>query len=305
MGAGTPIGASASVRVPATSANVGPGFDCVGLALDLWDEVSVETAPGHGVRIDVTGEGEHTVPRDESHLVVATLRQGLVDLGHPQPDVAVHLTAHNRIPQSRGLGSSAAAVVAGLALAWALARPGEPLDRDVLLTMAAGIEGHPDNAAPAILGGAQLAWVAEDGVHHLPLEVDPSIRMRTYVPDRQVPTALARHVLPESIPRRHAVKQVLAASLFVTALTSSPDHLFEATRDWIHQPYRRSLMPESASLIDDLRGRGVPAVISGAGSTVLAIGTPEQLRGGDDVDVSAFRVTDLTLGGGVELSVPN
>ena len=274
---------SVRVRVPATSANLGPAYDCMGLALDLWDEVGVEVLDHPGVQIDVTGEGADTVPHDESHLVVATLRQGLVELGYPRPDAGLHLTAFNAIPQSRGLGSSAAAIVSGLALAWGLACPGVPLDRTELLTMAAAIEGHPDNAAPAGLA------------------VNPSIIFRVFVPDRHVPTALARQVLPEQVDRADAVQQVLAASLLVTALTTSPEHLLAATQDWLHQPYRRTLMPESAALMDALRDRGVATVISGAGPTVLALGARDQFEGAWDVDTTGFVVHDLVLGEGVHL----
>lgn len=289
------------VRVPATSANLGPGYDCMGLSLDMWDEVGIETRDEPGVVIEVSGQGAATVPHDESHLVIATLRQGLVELGHPHPDLGLHLRAVNRIPHSRGLGSSAAAIVSGLTLAWGLARPDAPLDRTELLTMAAEIEGHPDNAAPAILGGGQLAWVSDGVVQHIGLAVNPEIVFRVHVPDRHVPTALARQVLPERIDRQDAVRQVLSASLLVTALTTSPQHLLAATRDWLHQPYRRSLMPESAELMDRLRDRGVAAVISGAGPTVLAMGTHEQLDAVRDVDTTGFEVTDLGLGGGVQL----
>ncbi len=299
----TAIGAGqrASVQVPATSANIGPGYDCMGVSLSMWDEVTVTTREQPGLSIQVAGEGHDTVPHDESHLVVATLRQGLVDLGHPRPDIGLELSARNRTPHSRGLGSSAAAIVSGLCLAWGLARPDEPLDRDLLLTMATAIEGHPDNAAPAILGGAQVAWLQDGEVRHIGLEVHPGIRFRAYVPDRHVPTALARHVLPETIPRSDAVHQVLASTLLVTALTAAPEHLLAATRDWIHQPYRRPLMPESGDLIDRLRGCGVPAVISGAGPTVLALGTAQMLEAADQVDPAGFLVSDLELADGARL----
>lgn len=294
-------GATVSVRVPATSANLGPGYDCMGLPLDLWDEVTVTTREAPGVNITVTGEGHDTVPHDESHLVVTTLRQGLVDLGYDRPDIGLDLSARNRIPHSRGLGSSAAAIASGLFLAWGLARPGEDPDRDLLLTMATAIEGHPDNAAPAILGGAQVAWVQDGQVRHIRLDVLPEVSFRVHVPDRHVPTALARHVLPVDVPRADAIHQVLASTLLVTALTSAPQHLLAATRDWIHQPYRRPLMPESADLMDRLRRAGVPAVISGAGPTVLAMGTAEMLAAARSVDDAGFMVDDLSLGGAAQL----
>ncbi|MCI1747750.1 MAG: homoserine kinase [Acidipropionibacterium sp.] len=294
-------GQRVTVEVPATSANLGPGYDCMGVSLSMWDHVTVTTRERPGLSIRVAGEGHDTVPHDESHLVVATLRQGLVDLGYPRPDIGLELSAHNRTPHSRGLGSSAAAIVSGLCLAWGLARPGEPLDRDLLLTAATTIEGHPDNAAPAILGGAQVAWMQDAVVHHIGLEVHPGIRFRVYVPDRHVPTALARHVLPETIPRSDAVHQVLASTLLVTALSTAPEHLLAATRDWIHQPYRRPLMPESGDLIDRLREVGVPAVISGAGPTVLALGTESVLSAADRVEAAGFLVSDLELAGGARL----
>ncbi|WCC80935.1 homoserine kinase [Cutibacterium equinum] len=292
---------SVRVRVPATAANLGPGYDCMGLALDLWDEVEVDVLDRPGVHIDVTGEGADTVPHDESHLVVATLRQGLAEFGYPRPDAGLHLRAVNAIPHSRGLGSSAAAIVSGLALAWGVARPAVPLDRTELLRLAAAIEGHPDNVAPAIFGGAQLAWSRGDVVHHIGLRVDPSIIGRVFIPDRHVPTALARQVLPEQVDRGDAVHQVLAASLLVTALTTAPEHLLAATEDWLHQPYRRTLMPESGALMDSLRDRGVPAVISGAGPAVLALGTRTQLEEGCDVDATGFVSRDLRVGEGVHI----
>lgn len=311
-----------TVRVPATSANLGPGYDCLGLCLDLWDEVSVSTLDGRGVEIDVTGEGEHTIARDESHLVIATIRRALADLGHPDPRCGLMLHAHNRIAQSRGLGSSAAAIVAGLALGWGIARPGQPLDRDWALGVATQIEGHPDNAAPAIFGGAQLSWLDGDSasaadvishasgaresisvsaVHHVDLEIDPRIHPVVFVPQRRVPTSAARAVMPHSVPHDDAVRQVLSACLLVTSLSHHPEHLMAATQDWLHQPFRRDLMPESADLIDQLRACGVPAVISGAGSTVLALGTTDQLAGVAGADTRDFAVHQVGFGAGVQL----
>lgn len=228
------------------------------------------------------------------------------------------LRAHNRIVQSRGLGSSAAAIVAGLALGWGIARPGQPLDRDWALGVATQIEGHPDNAAPAIFGGAQLSWLdgdptpaadvishasgaRESAVHHVGLEIDPRVHPVVFVPQRRVLTSAARAVMPKNVPHGDAVRQVLSACLLVTSLSHHPEHLMAATQDWLHQPFRRDLMPESADLIDQLRACGVPAVISGAGSTVLALGTTDQLAGVAEADTRDFAVHQVGFGAGVQL----
>ena len=287
----------ARVRVPATSANLGPGFDSMGLALDWYDEIEAEVI-GAGVDIDVTGEGAEEVPRDATHLVVASIAQGLEAWGVPVP--GIRLRAHNSIPHSRGLGSSAAAIVAGLSLAWAIAHPDTPLDRVEVLRLATLAEGHPDNAAAAVYGGVVLAWSEGERVECVQLQAHRDLEAVAFVPGHEVATRGARAVLPSQVPRPDAVAQATAAALLVEALTRHPEHLLAATRDLLHQPYRAHLMPESARLMDALSGRGVPAVISGAGPSVLAIGTPQQLQL-TDLDAPDFAVLRLRPGRGVEV----
>ncbi|MGJ6979393.1 homoserine kinase [Aestuariimicrobium soli] len=290
---------SVTVRVPATSANLGPGFDAMGLALDLYDEVTVTTSDRLGFTL--SGEGADEVPRDESHLVVTAIRQGLVDLGHPEPHHGLHLRAHNVIPHSRGLGSSAAAIGAGLVCAWAMARPGTELDREWLLDRSSRIEGHPDNAGAVVHGGAVLAWMDADQVGLVNLQVDPRIEALVYVPPAGLSTAKARRVLPGTLRRSAVINQASRAALLVHALAGAPDQLWEATRDWLHQEQRASLMPDSHRLRLRLRAAGVAAAVSGAGTTIIALGTPEQLAEADTVSADGFTVRRARIGRGAHV----
>ncbi len=301
-----------SVCVPATSANIGPGFDAMGVALNLVDEVAAHLLPNHDdVVVDVRGEGEASVPRDGSHLVVRMIRQALEELGERPSGVG--LVARNAIPHGRGLGSSAAAIVAGLALGHLLARPGEPLDRQWLADRASQVEGHPDNAAAAVYGGAVLAFTPPRGPGDATprtivdrLDVHPDIGFVVFVPDHEVPTAGARQVLPDLVPRADAVQQAIRSAMLVRALTAAPERLLVATEDFLHQRYRSALMPASWRLVGELRRRGLPAVISGAGPTVLALG-PTALLGrlDDDLDdsVRGFRRLPLGLAEGLDVIV--
>lgn len=263
------------VRVPATSANLGPGFDALGLALGLHDELEVRALGSPGVQVDVTGEGAGQVPDDEQHLVVRALRTALDHVGAPQ--AGLHLTCRNRIPHGRGLGSSAAAVVAGLVAARALVSEPGVLDDDAVLQLATAMEGHPDNAAPALLGGATVAWTqdAPDGapasVRAAALAVHPDVVPVAVVPSVHLSTRTARGVLPATVPHVDAAFQASRAALLVEALGRRPDLLLPATQDRLHQQYRRSVMPDSLALVDALRAAGVAAVVSGAGPTVLAL----------------------------------
>ncbi|HEY0217990.1 MAG TPA: homoserine kinase [Cellulomonas sp.] len=269
----------ARVRVPATSANLGPGFDALGLALALYDDVEVRALGSAEVVVDVVGEGAQDVPTGEDHLVVRALRHALDHVGAPQ--TGLHLTCRNRIPHGRGLGSSAGAVVAGILAARALVAEPESLDGDVALRLATELEGHPDNAAPALLGGATVAWcdeppaggrrAAPPAVHAVGLPVHPSIAPVVVVPATHLSTHRARGVLPTEVPHADAAFQAGRSALLVEALGRRPDLLLPATEDRLHQRYRRGVMPESLALVDALRARGVAAVVSGAGPTVLAL----------------------------------
>lgn len=267
-----------TVVVPATSANLGPGFDCLGVALDLTDEVTAEVT-GEGVAVEVTGEGAGEVPTDERHLVVATMMTTFRRLGLAPPP-GLRLTCVNRIPHARGLGSSSAAIVAGVLLARALAdglvgadgRTGAlcPEDRRQVLAWAAELEGHPDNVAPCLLGGFVIAWIGATGAEAVRLTPAPDVRPVLYVPERHGFTAHARAVLPEQVPHRDAAFNLARSALLVHALTQAPELLMTATEDRLHQPYRAAVAPETAALVASLREAGVPAVVSGAGPSVLA-----------------------------------
>ncbi|MGY4645555.1 homoserine kinase [Cellulomonas sp. URHB0016] len=259
------------VRVPATSANLGPGFDAVGVALALHDELEVRALGSAGVTVEVTGEGAGAVPDDETHLVVRALRVALDHVGAPQ--TGLHLVCHNRIPHGRGLGSSAAAVVAGLVAARELVAEPDALPDETLLALATAMEGHPDNAAPAILGGATIAWTdsTTGAVEATRIAVHPQVVPVAVVPASQLATKAARGVLPRTVPHVDAAFQAGRAALLVHALGSDPALLLGATEDRLHQEYRRSVMPDSMALVDMLRSRGVAAVVSGAGPTVLVL----------------------------------
>lgn len=286
------------VRVPATTANVGSGFDCVGIALDWCDEVTAELG-GDGLVVEVEGEGAGEVPLDERHLVVQSILRGLEEWGDGILP-PMRLTCRNTIPHARGLGSSAAAIVAGLAIAWGIARDDE-LDRTQLAGLASLLEGHADNAAAAVHGGATLGWIDDDRVRVHPLRLHEALRAHVWIPAFEVPTKGARAVLPDDVPRLAAVAQAAASATLVLALDRHPELLLEATDDRLHQRQRASLMEPSWALVQQLRELGVPATISGAGPTVFAIGTEEQFALAFQADDDAFRSLDLPVGTGVTL----
>ena len=261
-----------TVEVPATSANLGPGFDCLGLALELTDTLVGEVTDA-GLEIEVTGEGADQVPLDERHLVVASMRAAFTVLGD-QPE-GLRLTCTNRIPHSRGLGSSSAAIVGGIVLARALVHEGQQrLDDAAALALANRIEGHPDNVAPALIGGFVVAGQAEEPqgrvVWAQSAPVDPTVSAVVLVPPHGVRTEVARGLLPATVPHAEAAANSGRAALLVVALGGHPDLLLRATEDFLHQRQRQPAMPDSLTLVDRLRADGVPAVVSGAGPTVLA-----------------------------------
>ncbi|TVZ04247.1 homoserine kinase [Trebonia kvetii] len=270
------------VRVPATSANLGPGFDALGLALALHDEIEVRVA-GSGLSLEVSGESaDDVVGAGERHLIVRAMRVAFDALDVAQP-AGLALRCVNRIPHGRGLGSSAAAIVAGLLAARALA--GASVAPGDVLPLASELEGHPDNVAPCLLGGLTIAWTAEskdeglaEGATLPPvpcaravrLEPLPEVRPVVFVAPESVSTKVARGLLPAAVPHGDAARNAGRAALLVAALTSSPGALLDATEDWLHQDYRAPAMPQSHELVIRLRAAGVPAVISGAGPSVLA-----------------------------------
>ncbi len=256
------------VSVPATSANLGPGFDSLGLALTWRDELEAEVTDS-GLEITVEGVGSAEVPRDESHLVVRAMRAALAELG-AEP-TGLRLSCHNVIPHARGLGSSSAAIVAGVVLARALVEDGERLlDDDAAFELAARLEGHPDNVAPALFGGFVISGRDDDGFYAVASPVDARISAVVFVPPTPVSTEVARGLLPSEVSHADAAANSGRTALLVAALAGRPEHLHRATRDYLHQAQRRSAMPASLDLVEALRAEGVAAVVSGAGPTVLA-----------------------------------
>ena len=252
-----------AVVVPASSANLGPGFDAFGLALTLRDELIASEIPS-GLEIAVTGEGADSVPRGPEHLVVQAMEAAFAHVG-ARP-TGIRLTCTNAIPHARGLGSSAAAIVGGLALGGHLV--GQPLDERDLLVLATKLEGHPDNVAAAIYGGFTIAWSEPTGPQVLRL--DAQLPVTVLVPPSPVSTDLARRLLPARVPHADAASNAARAALLVAALQGRPELLLAATEDVLHQPYRAEAMPQSFELVQELRSVDIPAVISGAGPTVLA-----------------------------------
>ncbi|MFE1953555.1 homoserine kinase [Streptomyces sp. NPDC059524] len=261
--------AAVRVRVPATSANLGPGFDSLGLALGLYDDVVVRVADS-GLNIDIAGEGSETLPRDESHLLVRALRTAFDALGG-QPR-GLEIVCANRIPHGRGLGSSSAAIVAAVVAARAVTIGGDTrLDDASLLALATEIEGHPDNVAPCLLGGFTIAWTEAGTGRAVRLDAAPTVVPVVFVPGKPLLTETARGLLPRTVPHVDAAANAGRAALLVEALTRRPELLLPATEDRLHQEYRAPAMPESAALVERLRADGVPAMISGAGPTVIAL----------------------------------
>jgi homoserine kinase len=279
------------VRVPASTANLGPGFDALGMALGLYDTVEVTVTDG-GVRVEVTGEGAGQVPTDESHLVVRALRAGVDALGVSLP--GVFLRCHNAIPHARGLGSSAAAIVAGVAAAYGLA--GKPLDEHAL-QLAAEFEGHADNAAASLYGGLVLAW--QEGPDYRAVRFDPhqDVSPVVLVPDAHSATSVTRGLLPDNIPHSDAAFAAGRCALAVHALTMRPDLLLPATEDRLHQDYRADAWPDTMRMVRELRGNGVPATVSGAGPTVFALPSGGVLPVGINTEGFAVRALPIDLTG--------
>ncbi|WP_413248056.1 homoserine kinase [Sinomonas flava] len=262
-------GQRVTVRVPATSANLGPGYDSLGLALALYDTVTVETTDDGSLAFELSGEGADTLPRDESHLVVRTLDAALARLGYARSGLL--LRAENVSPHGRGLGSSASATVAAVLAATALVEPADQPDRAWVLQLCSEIEGHPDNVAPAIFGSLALSWQEGEAFRTAVAEVVDTVVPIVAIPDFELSTELARSLLPSSIPHHAAAANSGRAALLVHALTKDPSLLLPATEDYLHQSYRSTAMEPSARLIQRLRAEGHAAVVSGAGPTVLAL----------------------------------
>jgi homoserine kinase len=264
-----PVGLAATVRVPATSANLGPGFDTLGLALALYDELRVTVVEGSGVHVEITGVGRGEVPTDDGNLVARAIRYTFDHVGQPMP--GLRLDANNVIPHGSGLGSSAAAIVSGIMAAKGLLEGVVELDLERMLVIATELEGHPDNVAPALFGGLTIAWTTPEGPRAKKLIVHRGVSPLVCVPEYSVSTALARSLQPESVPYADAVFNLSRSALLIAALIQSPELLLQATEDRLHQDYRASAMPETSTLVHLLRDNGLAAVVSGAGPSILVL----------------------------------
>ncbi|WKG01927.1 homoserine kinase [Mycolicibacterium sp. HK-90] len=300
-----PAGLTATAVVAASSANLGPGFDSLGLALSLYDEIIVETTES-GLQLEVEGEGAGQVPLDATHLVVRAIEAGLQATGYRAAGLIVR--CRNEIPHSRGLGSSAAAVVGGLAVVNGLVvqAGSDPMNEEQLIQLSSEFEGHPDNAAAAVLGGAVVSWTETDDdgrprYRAVPVRVHPDVRLFPAVPQQRSSTAETRAVLPEQVSHTDARFNLSRAALLVVALSERPDLLMTATQDVLHQPQRAAAMPASAEYLHLLRRCGVAAVLSGAGPTVLGmssqVGLPDEAI--NYGTANGFTVREMSVGSGV------
>jgi homoserine kinase len=295
------------IQIPATSANLGPGFDSLGLALGMHDRYVAQILDDPGLDIDISGEGADVLPRTEKNLLVKAMYRGFKFLGGEPKGVAVR--ALNVIPHGRGLGSSASAIVGGLMLARSLVLTGDDkMSNEDLLNLATEMEGHPDNVAAAIFGNATIAWSEDQRgknvARAVQIQVDPRISAIAFIPEGAVATSKARKLLPENIPHADAAANTTRGELLIYALTSRPDLLLIATEDFLHQKYRQEAMPKSFALLNKLRAAGVAAFVSGAGPTVLALHTGDaneitelQRAAGSAFEVKALSI--CTTGAGI------
>jgi homoserine kinase len=288
------------IQIPATSANLGPGFDSLGLALGMHDRYVAQILDDPGLDIDISGEGADVLPRTDKNLLVKAMYKGFKFLGGEPKGVAIR--ALNVIPHGRGLGSSASAIVGGLMLARSLVLTGDDkMSNEDLLNLATEMEGHPDNVAAAIFGNATIAWTEDQRgksvARAVQINVDPRISAVAFIPEGAVATSKARKLLPESISHADAAANTTRGELLVYALTSRPDLLLIATEDFLHQKYRQEAMPKSFALLNKLRAAGVAAFISGAGPTVLALhtGDANEITELQRAAGSAFEVKALSI----------
>jgi homoserine kinase len=267
--AGWPEG-QVTVQVPATSANLGPGFDSLGLALSLYDIVRARVLPS-GVEVNVTGIGAAAANLAEGHLVIQAMRAAFDVMGGQPPGISIY--CRNEVPQGFGLGSSAAAIVSGVLAARALAGADgvAALPDAAVLRLAAEMEGHADNVAACLSGGLTICWMGSDGVQVAALTPLAGLTPVVCIPADPLLTETARKVLPAQVMHADAAANSARAALLIAALTLRPELLLAGTEDFLHQPYRAAEMPATAALITGLRDAGIAAVVSGAGPAALAL----------------------------------
>jgi homoserine kinase len=265
-----PVGRRVVVEVPATTANLGPGFDTLGMALTLHDRLTATVVDTAGVRVAVRGVGEGDVPTDETNLIARSMAHAFASKNIAVPGLL--LEAHNVIPHGRGLGSSGAAIVSGVMAAQGLLAGIADFTSSELLAVATDMEGHPDNIAPSLFGGLTIAWMTDQGPKHKKLSVHRGVSLVVAVPDNaSMSTQLARSLQPETVPHQDAIFNLSRSALLIAALIQSPELLFEATEDRLHQNYRASAMQDTDALLQKLRAQGYAAVVSGAGPSVLIL----------------------------------
>ncbi len=276
-------GVEVEVRVPASSANLGPGFDSIGCALGVWDTARVSVTASPGLVVTVAGEGAGSVPLDGTHLVHRAMHVAWGELG-VQPPQGLRMDCTNEVPHGRGMGSSATAIVTGIVAAQALAdvsdgASGEDVDLTFANSLASRLEGHPDNASASVHGGFTLSWSDDEQAStttvHLP--VHPDVVPVVFAPEVQLSTAKARSVLPQQVRLADAAANSARAALLAHAVGFAPQHLLAATREWLHQEARRPSYAASMALVDRLRADGHAAVISGAGPSVLVLAVREHV----------------------------
>jgi homoserine kinase len=273
----TLVGRTVTVRVPATTANLGPGFDTLGMALAVYDELQVTARAEPGVVVHVHGVGEGEVPTDETNLVARAIAHAFAAVGQELP--GLELVARNTIPHGRGMGSSGAAIVSGIMAAKGLLEGVVEFDEDMLLGLATEMEGHPDNVAPALFGGLTITWTTPEGPRFKKLMVHRGVSPLVAVPtELTMSTALARSLQPTSVPHEDAIFNVSRSALLIASLIQSPELLLAATEDKLHQNYRASAMPQTNALIQALRAGGLAAVVSGAGPSILVLGSDPSQR---------------------------
>jgi len=272
----------AQVSVPASSANLGSGFDAFAIALDLRDRYAAQILDEAIFDVDVTGEGADEVKKDKNNLVIKAMMRGFEYMGQKPKGIA--LRALNSTPHGKGLGSSSSAIVGGLALARELVLGGEEyMSNDDIMLLATELEGHPDNVAAALRGGATIAWIDDvmgiKAGRSISIPVNPAIKAVLFVPENSLSTSKARKLLPATVPHTEAATNAAHAALLSVALSTHPELLFTATEDFLHQSYRRSGYPKSMELVEKLRKEGYAATISGAGPSVLVLHTGEHEAG--------------------------
>src|SRR5689334_19473615 len=259
-----------TIRIPATSANLGPGFDCLGLALDLWNETVVRLAIEYTVQ--VKGEGKEKLSPGENNMIIQSAQKLADCVGKHLPPF--HVDCVNQIPLSSGLGSSAAAKLTGLLAANALL--GKPLTKDELLNLATDMEGHPDNVGPALLGGLVVSTIEEDKVfaHRIQMDtsIDSPICITVVVPEFHLPTQEARKAIPQQVPLKDAIHNISRSVLVTEAFRNGDVELLgKAMTDTLHQPHRLPLIPSAQAAMDAAKGAGASAAaLSGAGPSIIA-----------------------------------